>query len=176
MNLTWKDVAGVVGKSAPILGSLLGGPAGGLVGTMIASALGTGASPDEISQALIASPDAAVKLKQIEATRQVELQGLVVQAAANQLTADTAQIQAVNATMIAETNSEHWASWLWRPFLGFITGLMVFGCYFVLPLLGIKSPDVPANVWMMLGAILGVASWFRGVAQADPRNSAPIKG
>lgn len=75
--MDWKDIAGVVGKAAPILGTLLGGPAGGAVGGLIASALGTGHDPAEV-QAALANPEAAVKLREVEARRQVELQALAV--------------------------------------------------------------------------------------------------
>ena len=177
--MEWKDVATTVAKSAPMLGGLLGGPVGaavGAVGSMIASALGVANTPDAVQQALTVNPDAAVKLADIERQRQVDLQQLVVQSANNQLQAETAQLVAVNTTMQAETKSEHWASWLWRPFLGFVTGIMVFGCYFVLPLLHIAVPSIPPEVWGLLAAILGVASWFRGKAQADPNNDAPVHG
>ena len=42
--MDWKDIAGTVGKAAPLLGTLLGGRAGAAVGSIIASALGTGGS------------------------------------------------------------------------------------------------------------------------------------
>ena len=177
--MNWKEIAGDVAKSAPMLGGLLGGPPGaaiGAVGSMIASALGVAATPDAVSLALKTDPAAAVTLAGIEKDRQVALQNLVVQAAANQLANDTQTIQAVNATMQVETKSEHWASWLWRPFLGFILGIMIFGTYFVLPLLKLPVPAIPDSVWLLLGSILGVASWFRGKAQADPTNSAPVAG
>lgn len=174
--MNWKDLASVVGSSAPVLGGLLGGPAGGAIGSIISSVLGTGNTPDEVAVALASNPDAAVKLKQIEKERQVELQTLLVQAEANRLAADTQVIVAVNATMQAETVSEHWPTYSWRPFIGFMTGIMAFGCYFVLPLLKIPVPTVPETVWMMFGGILGVASWFRGKAQADPANPMPVKG
>lgn len=73
--MDWKDLASIVGKAAPILGTLLGGPAGGAVGGLIASALGTGNDPAEVSAAL-ANPDAVIKLREIESRRQVELQSL----------------------------------------------------------------------------------------------------
>ena len=94
--MDWKDVAGAVAKSAPMLGGLLGGPPGaavGAVGAMIASALGVGGSADEVAQALTVNPDAAVKLKQIEADRQVELQKLVAQQAIAASQERTAQLQ-----------------------------------------------------------------------------------
>jgi hypothetical protein len=87
--MDWKDIAGAVGKSAPILGTLLGGPAGGAVGGLIASALGTGNDPAEV-QAALASPDAALKLREVEARRQVELQALAVDMAKAELAASTA--------------------------------------------------------------------------------------
>jgi hypothetical protein len=174
--MNWKDIAGAVGSVAPMLGTLVAGPAGGAVGAMISSALGCGNTPDDVKAALTINPDAAVKLAQIEKDRQAELQQLTVQAEQNRLAADTASVVAVNATMIAETKAEHWASWLWRPFLGFVTGTMIFGCYFVLPLLHIPAPVIPESVWMLLASILGVASFFRGKAQADPANPAPVHG
>ena len=75
---------------------------------------------------------------------------------------EAAAIQAVNTTMQVEAKSEHWAQWLWRPFNGFIFGITFFGIYFVLPLMKIPSPVVPSEAWLMIGAILGVASWHRG--------------
>lgn len=173
--MDWKEIAALVGKSAPILGTLLTGPAGAAVavGGMIASALGTGNTPDEVAVALTSNPDAAVKLKEIEKQRQVELQALAVQHAANELSADTARIQAVNSTMQAEAAAEHWPTYSWRPFCGFVFGVTFFGVYFVLPLMKLPVPAVPFEAWAALGAILGVASWFRGKAQADPTNPIP---
>jgi hypothetical protein len=93
MALDWKDISGTVGKFAPMLGGLLGGPAGAAIGSVVASALGTGSTPDEVSQALTTNPDAAVKLRQIEADRTVKLQELVTQQALAALQAHTAELQ-----------------------------------------------------------------------------------
>ena len=166
--MDWKSLGGIVGSAAPLLGGLLGGQGGAAIGSLIASGLGVGNTPSEVSQALQTNPDAAVKLKQIEATRQVELQALVIQSEANRLAADTAAITAVNATMQAEAKSEHWPTYSWRPFVGFVFGVMFGGVYFVLPLAHIPVPLVPGEAWLAIGGILGVASYFRGKAQADP--------
>lgn len=166
MGLTWKDIAGVVGKEAPILGTLLGGPAGGAVGAIIASGLGVGNTPDDVKVALATNPDAAVKLAQIEKDRQVELQQLVMQSEQNRLANETAQIVAVNTTMQAEDKAEHWPTYSWRPFVGFVFGIMFGGVYFVLPLAHLPVPVVPTEAWMAIGGVLGVASFFRGKAQA----------
>jgi alkylated DNA nucleotide flippase Atl1 len=167
--MNWKDLAEKVGAFAPMLGGLLGGPAGAGIGSLIAATLGVGATPSEVSQALATSPDAAVKLRQIEADQRVQLEGLAVQAESNRLAAETAELASVNATMQAEAKSEHWAQWSWRPFCGYIFGIVFFGVYFVLPLAKLAVPVVPTEAWIAIGAVLGVASWHRGqmqVAQA----------
>lgn len=172
MGATWKDVGAIVAKSAPMLGGLLGGPAGaavGTVGAMIASAFGVGSTPDEVLQTITTNPDAAVKLREIEARRQVELEALSLSAA-------TQAIQAVNATMQSEAASDHWPTYAWRPFCGFIFGTTFFGVYFVLPLLKLPVPSIPFEAWTALGAVLGVASWFRGKMQADPNTKTDNRG
>lgn len=174
--MDWKDIASDVAKAAPILGGLLGGPAGAAVGGLIASALGTGNDPAQISAALATNPDAFVKLKQIEAEQATRLRELAVTAESNRLQAETAQLATVNTSIQAETKADHWPTYAWRPFIGFVTGVMVFGCYFVLPLARIPVPSVPESVWIMLGSILGVASFWRGKMQADPNVKTDNRG
>lgn len=194
--MDWKDVATTIAKSAPILGTILGGPAGAAIGaasSIIASALGVENTPDAVSQALQVNPDAAVKLAQIEKDRQVELQSLAMQQANAQLNAETAAIQAVNQTMQAESTSEHWPSYSWRPAIGFALAFTVFAsallvlAVFVPVMFGSQNMDKAiAALPQVLGSlaavggttlpVIGVASWFRGKAQADPMNPMPVKG
>lgn len=173
--MDWKDVAGAVGKAAPILGTLLGGPAGAVVGGLVASALGVGSTPDEVSQALATNPEAAVKLKQIEADRQVRLQELLVQAASAEITAASAAIQSVNTTMQAEAKADHWPTYSWRPAIGFVFAAYV-ASLFVLPLFDKTPVALSPDMTLAIGGILGVASWFRGRMQADPRVPADNRG
>lgn len=169
--MDWSDlgnvVKSVVGTGAPLIGGLLGGPAGAAVGNIIASVFGCENTPDAIHEAVKADPQAAVKLAEIEANAKVQLQQLAVTAAGNELAADTAQIQAVNQTMQAESKSEHWMQWAWRPFNGFMAGITLPLVYVVLPLAHIPVPAIPEAVWVMWGAILGVASWWRGKSKAE---------
>lgn len=174
--MEWKDLSGVVGKAAPIVGTLLGGPAGGAIGGVIASVLGTGNNPDEVAAALSANPDALVKVKQIEADQKTRLSELAVDQAKAEIAAASQAISDVNKTMQAESASEHWPTYTWRPFIGFIAGTMLIGVYFILPLAHIPVPAVPESVWIMIGGILGVASWFRGKMQADPNIPTINKG
>ena len=97
--MNWSDVKDIVGKAAPLVGSLLGGPAGGAVGSMVAHALGTDDSPDAVVNALKANPDALVKVKQIEADHAEKLQELQVTAENNRLTAETQRYKASQKTI-----------------------------------------------------------------------------
>lgn len=181
--MEWKDVAGVVGKAAPILGTLLGGPAGGAIGGLIASALGTENTPSAVSQALSVNPDAAVKLAQIEADQKVKFQELATDQAKAELTAAMQAASDINKTMQAEAASEHWPTYGWRPAIGFavalavlLSVLTVFLAYgavvFYNQAEGLQHlPGILAAVAGIIGVvspILGIASFFRGKMQADP--------
>jgi roadblock/LC7 domain-containing protein len=191
--MDWKDIGNRVAKTAPLLGTLLGGPAGAAVGALVASALGTGAGPDEVSQALITDPNAAIKLKEIESKRQVDLQALMVDHAKAEYTATVSAASEVNKTMQAEAAAEHWPTYTWRPFIGFIFGVnlliasLVTAAVYIAVMFGSASAAAAlATLPAMIGAlgavngaalpILGIASWFRGRMQADPAIPTTNKG
>ena len=88
--MDWKDLAGIVGKAAPILGTLVGGPAGGAIGGLIASALGTSATPDAVAQALQTNPEAALKLKELEDNKQIRFAELAAEQARLEITSAVA--------------------------------------------------------------------------------------
>lgn len=172
--MDWKDIQGDIAAAAPVLGTLIGGPAGAAIGSLVASALGASNDPAAVQQALKTNPDAAVKLRQIEADQATRLQELTVTAENNRLVADTAAIAAVNGTIQTEAKADHWPTYAWRPFIGFCFGIAWLGVYLILPILkgfwpGIVQPQISSEAWLSIGGILGVASWFRGKAQADPR-------
>lgn len=91
---TWNDIAGIVGKAAPVIGGLLGGPAGAAVGGLISSALGAENSPDAVSAALAGNPDALVKVQELQTNAKVQLQQLAVTAEQNRLSAANVQYAA----------------------------------------------------------------------------------
>jgi len=64
--MNWKDIQSVVGKAAPFIGTALGGPAGGAMGSMLANVLGVEPTPQAISEELRNNPEALIKLKQFE--------------------------------------------------------------------------------------------------------------
>ena len=78
MKLT--DLIDVVSKVSPIIGTALAGPAGGLVGTLIANTFGADdKNPDDILKKLQADPEAQFKLKQLELQHQEALQQIEAQ-------------------------------------------------------------------------------------------------
>jgi roadblock/LC7 domain-containing protein len=160
---------------------------------MVASALGVAPVPSEVNAALLANPEAMVKIKEIEATNRVEIQRLVVTAEANRLAAETAAVNAINATMQAEAASDHWQTYSWRPFLGFCVGLNTLAAsilvlvVFVPIMFGnLQAAAAVAGLPLVIGAlagingtllpILGIASYFRGKAQADPNIQNDVRG
>jgi hypothetical protein len=174
----WDKVKDVLGKAAPLVGGLLGGPVGGSVGALVANVLGVDNDPDQVLQELKNNPDALVKIKTLESEERIALRKLAVEAAGNELAADTSRIKAINATMQSEAKSEKWPQWSWRPFNGFLFGTTIFCVYFILPLSDLPPPSVPSEIWMGWGAILGVSAWHRGahkrVVDGDKSMSASI--
>jgi hypothetical protein len=162
--MDWSDLGGKIAAMAPVLGTLLGGPAGSAVGVMLASAFGSDATPSAVSQAIALHPEAATALRKIESDERLGLQQLLTQHAANELAADTARLAAVNATMQTEAQSERWPSYSWRPFIGFNFGSYVLSLW-LLPLFGKTPVTMSSDLVLAVGAILGVASWWRGRKQ-----------
>lgn len=187
--MDWKDIAETVGKAAPLLGTLLAGPAGGAVGGIIASALGTGADPQAVAEAL-ANPDALARLREVESQRQVRLQELAAQQAAAQLQAATANAADINRTMQAEAVSERWPQYSWRPAIGFsvalavaLSVLTVFAAYGAA--IAGRSEGIQhlpailaaiAGIIAVVSPILGIASYWRGRAKASGGSSVATDG
>ena len=62
----WDSIKETVGKYAPIAGSLIGGPAGGTIGTLIAGLLGVENTPNAVEKELKLNPQAVLTLKQFD--------------------------------------------------------------------------------------------------------------
>lgn len=162
--MDWKELGKkVIALGLPALGMSLGGPGGAALGSIIASSLGlSDSNPETIAKAIATNPDNIVKLRELEVQERIRMAEITSQQEIVFRQADSGDLGAVNATMQAESKSEHWPQWSWRPFNGFMFGTTMFGCYFVLPLLKMPVPSVPFEAWVAWGSILGVASWFRG--------------
>jgi len=162
--MNWKELGRKVVKiGAPLLGTALGGPGGGALGALVASAFGVDTDdPKELMKALERDPQALVKLKELEFRHKERLEEIALERVKIEVEKELTQIRQVNETMRAEAKSEHWPQYSWRPFNGFMYAMAVVCIYFALPLAGKPIPSVPEWVWLGWGAILGVTTWDRG--------------
>lgn len=111
--MDWKDVGKMVAKAAPILGTVLGGPAvgaatGGVV-SMISSALGI--EPDETTPANVAAmlgadPEAMLKLKEMELNHKVELEKLALEGDRLEIEKDKAYLADIQNSRTRQVESE----------------------------------------------------------------------
>lgn len=69
----WDNIKEILGSSAPVIGTLLGGPAGGAVGGLISKVLGVDNTPEAIELALMNNPDALLKIKELETSNELAI-------------------------------------------------------------------------------------------------------
>jgi hypothetical protein len=79
--------------------------------------------------------------------------------------------------MQAEAAAEHWPTYSWRPAIGFAVAFNLISASIVVFIAYIFKPTLVSDIPNMLTAqaalngvampILGIASWFRGKAQAN---------
>lgn len=167
--MKWSDVTDFLGGVAPVVGTILGGPAGGAVGGLVAKALGVEEKPDAVIEALKNQPDALLKIKELENSKALsELQASLDEKKlyaesekANLSTVTSAQNMQVSALNQSDTFSKQFVYWFaigWSLFsMGYI-GFITFG-------------DIPANnirfadtiLGFLLGtAISGILQFFYG--------------
>lgn len=76
--MDWKEIGrSLISQGAPLLGGLLGGPAGAAAGKMVAGIFGVDPeSPEEVMNAIQGDPEAMLKIRQFEQQHQQKLQEL----------------------------------------------------------------------------------------------------
>jgi hypothetical protein len=111
MEMDWKSVAGkLVTLGAPMLGSALGGPLGGMAGKIVADAFGAATATPEAVNTAIASKSGADLRIAAEAAQQAEAQWMSALAEIGK-----AQVSEVGETMRAEATSDDTLQRWWRP-------------------------------------------------------------
>ncbi len=113
--MNWGDLGKtLIGLGLPTLGTALGGPLGGAAGKMLADALGTSATPEAVSKAIVSDPVAQQKMAE------AEIEWAKTVAAFAQSATD--QSAGINETMRAELAGG--VSWYhWRHLNGFTVQL-----------------------------------------------------
>ena len=167
--MDWKDIAGTISKAAPILGTIIGGPAaGGAVKTvvkLIAGALGVEETPEAIEAEIKANPEAYVKLKEIESNHEVELQKLVIEQERLRL-ADVASARSREVEVTKATGKRDINLYIlgWTVVAGFF-GLIALLCFKALP------EDSNGVIFMLFGSLSTgfgqVLSYFFGSSKSS---------
>jgi hypothetical protein len=110
MEMDWKSVAAkLVTLGAPMLGSALGGPLGGMAGKIVADAFGAAAATPEAVQAAIGDKAGDLRIA-AEAAQQAEAAWMSALAEIGK-----AQVNEIGATMRAEAASDDLLQRWWRP-------------------------------------------------------------
>jgi len=163
----WDSIKSMVGNSAPLIGTLIGGPAGAAVGGLVANALGVENTPQAIEQSLKTNPDALLKLKQLEFDNQVELKRLAFQHA--QLASDERKlsVQQQHATMQKElASNDPWVR-RWRPTFGYAVCLawclLFFGLAYAMVIHPKQAAELVTSI-VALTPLFGIALSVLGVS------------
>lgn len=181
--MNWSDIGNLVGRAAPVVGTLLGGPAGAAVGALVANALNVPNDPDSVNVALAANPEALARVQELQINARVQLEQLAVTAEQNRLQAQAAQYSAEaadrdSARKLAAQQPHDFV----RPTLTFI---MLGGSLFVVVavLIGwandvIRDPTAALTVGTVLGLWLGMTKevmgfWF-GMTKESQKQSAIV--
>jgi len=176
--MDWKQLGKeIINLGAPLLGTALGGPAGGAVGVLLANTFGV--APDDpaaIARAIEADPDAGAKVMELQFRHKERLEEIQLEHAKVEVQRELGVVTQTNLTMRAEAQSEHWAQWMWRPTWGFVSAaaflvVCVFVC--ILAYKAVIKADQNALTMIPLmvaafttlfgipGAILGITAWGR---------------
>ena len=158
MSLSWSDVGKAIAGVAPILGTALGGPAGAVVGSLVASALGTSSSPDAVNAAIAADPASAAKILQVQTEHQ---EALVKMQTDYQTNLDTQRSDVIQA----EAKSDSWMASNWRPILMLTFTAIVAMNWLILPVVSWFGPHLvplvlPPDMWALLK--IGVGGYIVG--------------
>lgn len=181
--MNWSDIGGLVGRAAPIVGTLLGGPAGAAVGALVANALNVPGDPDAVSLALAGNPDAMVRVQELQLNARVELENLAVQAETIRLQAAGAQYAAEAADRDSARNlAAQQPKDMIRPSLTIVV-LAGSLCIVAAILLGLatevlKDPVAAMTAGTVIGVWLGMTKdvmgfWF-GMTKESQKQSAAI--
>ena len=117
----------MIGAGAPILGGLLGGPAGAAVTKIVAGRLGVRGDADEIAAALDRDPAAAVRLREIEADQAVSLERVALESEASRLAAATHRVSEASRIIRKEIASDDAFVRRGRPAIAWSAAISLFG-------------------------------------------------
>lgn len=149
--MRWSDVGKLLGDVAPVVGGLLGGPAGAAVGSLVSKALGTDNTPDAVAAAL-QDPANAIKIVQLQENQQLQLATLQQQLEIAQAGTNTAEAASSNLFIAG-----------WRPAVGWSCAVAFCYAFIIAPLstwvavlVGHPMPLPTMDLSQMMPVLLGM--------------------
>lgn len=161
--MKWSDIGETIGKYAPMVGTLIAGPAGGTLGSLVAATLGTENTPEAVMKMLKDEPDRAGPLlqqMQEENKHQYKMMLLEMQ---------KTQIVEQAKTARAELSTGDKFVMYWRPSFGYALCLSFVIFTSALAYVLYKAVQNPAEASLMLTAVsqvVGAVTVIWGTALA----------
>lgn len=157
------ELSNLVSKAAPLLGSVLGGPLGGIAASLISAVFNNGSSSaDELQQKIAQDPEAEIKLKQIEAQNLASLLALHNQ-----------RFQAANEDIQDARTKSSLIRYDWfLPVFSFFIGIGFFVCVGLLMFIPSDHlhPDIVyAIVGSMVTSMSQVVSYYYGSSHRESK-------
>jgi hypothetical protein len=188
-SMDWKDIGrSLVSQGAPLLGGLLGGPAGAVAGKLVAGLFGADPeNPEEVMNAIQGDPNAMVKLRELENTHKEKLQELQLEETKAFLS-DVDSARKREAAVVAATGGKDINLYILAyiviaSFFG-LTGMLLYGVVFPDSSVKIATEEIGNNplVMLIIGALISgftqVLSYFFGSSKgsADKNKYLQAKG
>lgn len=104
--MSWDSVKEFLGSSAPVVGALLGGPAGGAVGGLVASWLGVEDKAEAVMRKLQTDPEALARIQEMEVQERMQLRQLQFEQAKLAITDKQHQHEQQQETIRSGDNAE----------------------------------------------------------------------
>lgn len=156
-----KELGETIAKyGAPLLGTVIGGPAGAAIGQIIASEFG-GSIDDtnDLMKKIIADPNASVKIAEIQANCKIQLQRITMQNAQNELEAQTAQIESDRLDRMDARKSNIATQSIMPEAISITIIIGFFACFYIIAQFTQQKEDHDI-LYLLIGAIV---SAFTGV-------------
>lgn len=162
----WNKCKDVIGKVAPALGTVVGGPFGAIAGDLIADSLGIDRDDEQALEKAINDPALAARLLEIQENNKTEIRKLELEAEIAEINADAAKVESINETMRVELAAKSGFRASWRPLFGYISavsfGAQMLGLTYVMIFQTALLSDVAQGVgmlttlWAIALAVLGI--------------------
>lgn len=176
--MEWKDLATTVGKVAPVLGTVLGGPVGTIAGTagaLICNLFGDDVepTPKAILKAINGDPESMLKLRQLEVDEKLQLMRLQEK----QIEADLENVKSARKRETILTKSGSASGWIPPAIISTVITIgFGFMVYYVL-----SMTTEPSQAAVLMLGILGtgftaVINYYLGSSAGSARKDNMVQG